>query len=119
MGIILTDIPCTEFRNYPDIKEMFNDSLPTLIKNFNEKYFLHTLIIWLSVGIRHAALIFRGVQPNTTDPAYKACPMIRKHRFDTNHTDFLDFIEMNYSDLNSHTYVFFFSRTSRTVSIVV
>lgn len=33
--------------------------------------------------------------------------MIRKHHFDTNHTDFLDFIEMNYSDLNSHTYVFF------------
>jgi hypothetical protein len=61
MGIILTDIPCTEFRNYPDIKEMFNDSLPTLIKNFNEKYFLHTLIIWLSVGIRHAALILRRV----------------------------------------------------------
>ena len=61
MGIILTDIPCTEFGNYPDIKEMFNDSLPTLIKNFNEKYLLHTLIIWLSVGIRHAALILRGV----------------------------------------------------------
>ena len=57
MGIILTDIPCNKFKDYPDIKEMFNDSLPTLIKNFNEKYFLHTLIIWLSVGIRHAALI--------------------------------------------------------------
>jgi hypothetical protein len=33
--------------------------------------------------------------------------MIREHHFDTNHTDFLDFIEMDYSDLNSHAYVFF------------
>ena len=33
--------------------------------------------------------------------------MIREHHFDTNHTDFLNFIEMNYSDLNSHAYVFF------------
>ena len=33
--------------------------------------------------------------------------MIRDHHFDTNHTDFLEFVEMDYSNLSSHAYVFF------------
>lgn len=49
MGIIVTDIPCRDINNYPDVKKMFDEQLENTIKIWNTQYFLHTVIYWITV----------------------------------------------------------------------
>lgn len=47
MMLILTDIPCSEIRNYPDMEYMFHSHWEDTLKAFNKKYYLHTIVYWL------------------------------------------------------------------------
>jgi hypothetical protein len=50
MGVFLTNVPCKDFHNYPDIQELFGTGLNKTIELFNERLYLPTKIIWLSVS---------------------------------------------------------------------
>lgn len=54
MGIIVTDIPCQDIENYPDIYSMFDKDLDKTIEIWNTKYLLHTVIYWLIVSLRES-----------------------------------------------------------------
>ncbi|KAI6233327.1 hypothetical protein M3Y99_00926500 [Aphelenchoides fujianensis] len=86
VAVILTDIPCSSYKDYPDVNGLLGDDrLLETIKTFNTEFKLHTVIAYLS--------------PNASYPKTEACTNLKQHKFDPR-ADFLEFEFLNYEQLD-------------------